>query len=152
MTEFGYLHDDVFVEAIADGCHIPVDLFKLLYKIKGRDKICLVTDAMRCSGVDDEISEIGGVPCKIKNGVAYLMDESAFAGSIATTDRLVRFCVKQAGIDLCSAIKMITANPAEVMCLKNKGRIKTGFDADLVIFDENINVKKVMVNGSEIKI
>lgn len=147
LTEFGYLYDDVWVEAIADGCHIPKELFRLLYKIKGCDKICLVTDAMRCCGIDAEFSDIGGVPCKIKNGVACLMDESAFAGSIATTDRLVRFCVKDAGIDICSAVKMMTENPAAVMGLASKGKLTAGYDADIVIFDGDINVETVIVGG-----
>ncbi len=147
ITECGYLFHDIVVEAIADGCHVPKDLFRMLYKIKGSDNICLVTDAMRCCGIDAEVSSIGGVPCKIKNGVACLMDESAFAGSIATTDRLVRFCVKEAGIDICDAIKMITVNPAKVMCLKNKGKLACGYDADIVIFDDDINIQKVIVSG-----
>ena len=147
LTEFGYLYDDVWVEAIADGCHIPKELFRLLYKIKGRDRICLVTDSMRCCGIDDEIAETGGVPCKILNGVACLMDESAFAGSVATADRLIRFCVKDVGIDVCDAVKMMTENPAQVMGLKNKGKIAAGYDADIVLFDQEINVKKVIVKG-----
>lgn len=147
ITECGYLFDDIVVEAIADGCHVPRDLFKMLYKIKGVDNICLVTDSMRCCGIDAEVSSIGGVPCKIKNGVACLMDESAFAGSIATTDRLVRFCVKEVGLDICDAVKMITVNPAKVMKLNNKGKIACGYDADMVIFDDDINIKKVIVAG-----
>ncbi|MBR4099538.1 MAG: N-acetylglucosamine-6-phosphate deacetylase, partial [Clostridia bacterium] len=147
ITECGYLFDDIVVEAIADGCHVPRDLFKMLYKIKGVDNICLVTDSMRCCGIDAEVSSIGGVPCKIKNGVACLMDESAFAGSIATTDRLVRFCVKEVGFDICDAVKMITVNPAKVMKLNNKGKIACGYDADIVIFDDDINIKKVIVAG-----
>ena len=147
ITECGYLFDDIVVEAIADGCHVPRDLFKMLYKIKGAHNICLVTDSMRCCGIDAEVSSIGGVPCKIKNGVACLMDESAFAGSIATTDRLVRFCVKEVGLDICDAVKMITINPAKVMKLNNKGKIACGYDADIVIFDDDINIKKVIVAG-----
>lgn len=147
ITECGYLFDDIVVEAIADGCHVPRDLFKMLYKIKGAYNICLVTDSMRCCGIDAEVSSIGGVPCKIKNGVACLMDESAFAGSIATTDRLVRFCVKEVGLDICDAVKMITVNPAKVMKLNNKGKIACGYDADIVIFDDDINIKKVIVAG-----
>lgn len=148
ITECGYLFDDIMVEAIADGCHVPCDLFKMLYKIKGADNICLVTDAMRCCGVDAEVSSIGGLPCKIKNGVACLMDESAFAGSIATSDRLVRFCVNEVGIGICEAVKMITINPAKVMGLQNKGRLEHGYDADIVIFDKNINIKNVIVKGN----
>jgi N-acetylglucosamine-6-phosphate deacetylase len=75
------------------------------------------------------------------------MDESAFAGSIATADRLVRFCVKDVGINVQEAVKMITVNPAKVMGLKGKGKIKVGYDADIVIFDEDIHIEKVLVGG-----
>lgn len=147
IMECGYLYDDIMVEAIADGHHIPVNLFKLLVKIKGTDSICLVTDSMSCCGVETEFTELGGVPCKIKNGVAFLLDESAFAGSIATTDCLVRFCVKDVGLSVCDAVKMITVNPAKVMSLKSKGKLEEGFDADIVIFDDDINIKNVIVGG-----
>ena len=150
VIEFAYLYDDVVVEAIADGCHIPRELFRLLYKIKGGDGICLVSDAMNCCGIDTEFSSIGGVPCKIKNGVACLLDESAFAGSIATADRLVRFCVKDVGLPVAEAVKMITVNPANVMGLTKKGRLEAGMDADIVIFDENIQIKKVFAKGKEV--
>ena len=147
VIEFSYLFDDVVVEAIADGCHIPKELFALLFKIKGVDGICLVSDAINCCGVDTKISSLGGVPCKIQNGVAYLMDGNAFAGSIATADRLVRFCVKDVGLDVREAVKMITVNPAKVMGLMCKGKIKVGYDADIVIFDEDIHIEKVLVGG-----
>ena len=138
------------VEAIADGCHIPKELFRLLFKIKGGDGICLVSDAMNCCGIDAEFSSIGGVPCKIKNGVACLLDESAFAGSIATADRLVRFCVKDVGLPVAEAVKMITVNPAKVMGLTKKGRLAAGMDADLAIFDEDIRIQRVFVSGKEV--
>ncbi len=150
VIESGYLLDDVAVETIADGCHLPRELFSLIYKIKGRDQICLVSDAMRCCGSEKEISSIGGVPCKIKNGVAYLLDESAFAGSIASADRLLRFCVKDVGLSLFDAVAMMTETPARVMGLKRKGRLAPEFDADIVIFDEDIRIKNVLINGKEV--
>ncbi len=150
VMECGYLLQDMMVEAIADGCHIPRELFRMLYQIKGSDRMCLVTDAIRCAGSDKEVSVSGGIPIKVKDGVARLMDESAFAGSIATTDRLVRFCTKEVGIDLCETIKMITVNPAKVMKLEKKGKIEAGYDADFVIFDEDIQIKKVFVAGEEV--
>lgn len=149
VMECGYLLDGMDIEIIADGCHVPKELFKLVLKIKTSDNICLVTDAMSCCGSDKTISSLGGVPCKIKNGVAYLMDESAFAGSIATTDRLVRFCVKDVGLRIFEAVKMITVNPARVMGLHKKGKIATGYDADILFFDGDINIKKVIVGGKE---
>ena len=147
ITECGYLLDDMAVEIIADGCHVPKELFSMLLKIKGSDNICLVTDAISCCGIDSTEYSLGGVPCKIKNGVAYLLDESAFAGSVATADRLVRFCVKDMGLGLCEAVKMMTINPARIMGLDKKGRIAQGYDADIILFDDNINVTKVIVSG-----
>ena len=85
----------------------------------------------------------------IQDGVAKLADRSAFAGSIATTDVLVRTCVKKAGIPLESAVKMITEIPARIMKLQTKGKLEKGYDADIVIFDEDINVKKVLVAKEE---
>ena len=152
VIEAGYLMDDMAVEVIADGCHIPKELFSLIHKIKGDDNICLVTDAIQLAGSDNEFATVGGVPCKVKDGVARLLDESAFAGSIATTNRLVRFCVNDVKLPLYTAIKMITKNPAKVMGLKNKGEIAVGYDADIVIFDNDINIKNIIVNGKEVSI
>ena len=150
IMECGYLLDDITVEAIGDGCHVPKELFSLLYKIKGRDRICLITDSMRCCGVDIEFAEIGGIPCKIKNGVACLLDESAFAGSIATADRLIRFAAREVGIPLTDSIRMMTVNPARVMGLAKKGSLCPGYDADLILFDEDINIQKVIVAGKPV--
>lgn len=132
VIECGYLFDDLYVEVIADGCHIPSNLFELIYKIKGSSRICLVTDAMRCAGSEKKESHIGGVPCIIENGVAFLTDKSAFAGSIATTDRLVRFCVKDVGIRIEEAVKMVSEVPAKYLGL-NKGIIEKNKDAAFVV-------------------
>jgi N-acetylglucosamine-6-phosphate deacetylase len=148
VIESAYLLDEMAVEVIADGCHIPAGLFQLIYKIKGADYICLVTDAMRCSGAEGEPAEIGGIPCIIEDGVAKMPDRTAFAGSIATCDRLVRFCVKDAGIPLQSAVKMLTQTPARVMGLRGKGVIQAGYSADFALFDENVRIEKVFKSGA----
>ncbi len=148
VIESAYLLDDMYVETIADGCHLPPELLKLIYKIKGESRMCLVTDAIRYGGISECENIAGGtknVPYIIEDGVAKLMDRSAFAGSIATADVLVRTCVKKADIPLGSAVKMITEIPARIMGLKTKGSLKKGFDADIVIFDDDINVKKVII-------
>ncbi len=147
VTETAYLYDDIDVETIADGCHLPPELLKLVYKFKGDEHMCLVTDAIRHGGmtnIENETSENGNMPYIIEDGVAKLADRTAFAGSIATTDVLVQTCVKKAGIPLTSAVKMITQIPARIMKLEKKGALKPGFDADIVIFDEDINIKNVL--------
>lgn len=154
VIETAYLYDDIDVETIADGCHLPPELLKLIYKIKGDEHMCLVTDSIRHGGmenIENEKSENGNMPYIIEDGVAKLADRSAFAGSIATTDVLVRTCVKKAGIPIVSAVKMITEVPARIMGLATKGKLCKGFDADIVIFDKDINVNCTIVGGKRIK-
>lgn len=150
VTEAAYLCDSISAELIADGCHLPNSLLRLAYKQKGADRLALVTDAMRAAGTDHVGEcEIGGVPCVIEDGVAKLLDRSAFAGSIATADRLIRtFC--SAGIPLVDAVKMITETPARIMGLSDKGVIKAGNYADIVIFDGDINIKSVILQGNTV--
>lgn len=152
VIETAYLYDDIDVETIADGCHLPPELLQLIYKQKSDEHMCLVTDAIRHGGVtngEKEIIEDEKIRYIIEDGVAKLADRSAFAGSIATTDVLVRTCVKKAQIPLISAVKMITQVPARIMKLKSKGKLEKGFDADIVIFDEDINIKEVLIFGGE---
>lgn len=156
-VETAFLEDDVYVEVIADGIHLPPELLKLIYKIKGADKICLVSDSMRGAGMGEGESVLGpkndpsSMKCIIKDGIAFLTDMTAFAGSVATTDRLVRVMYKSVGIPLCECIKMITKIPAEVMGISDRGSLKAGYIADLVFFDENISIKKVIIEGEELK-
>ena len=150
-----YYFDDIYAEVIADGKHLPPELLKLILKLRGKEHICLVTDAMRDSGKTSGTSFLGRkgeeMACIIEDGVAKLPDRTAFAGSVATADRLVRTMVKEAGVSVEDAVKMITEVPAEICNLKTKGKIKENYDADIVIFDENINIKNVIAGGKIIK-
>jgi len=146
VIECAYLWDDMDVEIIADGCHLPPDLIRLIVKIKGVDRVSLITDSLQVAGTTAKESSCGTTKCIIEDGVCKLPDRSAFAGSIATTDRLVRVCTKDAGISLPDAITMAAATPARVLGL-NKGRIVPGLDADILFFDEDINISRVIVGG-----
>ena len=149
-VEGTYLLDDMYAEVIADGLHLPPDLLRLIYKIKGADRICLITDSMRGADMPEGESILGslknGTPCIIEGGIAKMPDRKAFAGSVATTDRLVRVCVKQAGIPLTDAVKMASATPAAVHGFQNKGAICKGYDADILLFDEDIMIRKILVS------
>ncbi|WP_313132310.1 N-acetylglucosamine-6-phosphate deacetylase [Anaerocolumna sp.] len=152
VVESGYLIDDMFVEVIADGMHLPESLLKLIYKVKGPDKICLVTDSMRAAGCPEGEYVLGnqltGQKVIVEDGVAKLPDRRAFAGSVATADRLVRTMVNVAQVPLTEAVKMITLSPARVMRIEQaKGSITPGKDADLIVFDENIRVQFTMIQG-----
>ncbi|WP_313134581.1 N-acetylglucosamine-6-phosphate deacetylase [Anaerocolumna sp.] len=150
--EAGYLLDELYVEVIADGKHLPKELLQLIYKIKGPDKICLVTDSMRGAGMPDGSYVLGnkdtGLDVIVEDEVAKLPDRSSFAGSVATADRLVRTFYRLTEAPLYQVVKMMTFNPARLLKIdSSKGSIGEGKDADLIIFDENIQVDFVMVKG-----
>lgn len=153
VIEAAYLIDEMTVEIIADGVHLPAPLLQLVCKIKGPDKIALVTDAMRAAGMPPGESILGsledGLKVIVEDDVAKLPDRTAFAGSVATADRLVRNMVNMADVPLTDAVKMMTSTPAAIMGLSGKiGSLEAGKDADIVIFDENISVEATVVKGN----
>lgn len=155
IVEAAYLIDDINVEIIADGVHLPKSLLQFVYKFKGPDKTALVTDSMRGAGMPDGESILGslskGQKVIIEDGVAKLPDRTAFAGSVATTDRLVRTMVNIAEVPLEEAVRMMTLTPARMMKIdQQKGSIQKGKDADFVIFDDNINVSHTILGGNVI--
>lgn len=152
MIESALCIDDMTVELIADGCHLPIEILQMIYKIKGPDKIALTCDSMRCAGEDVKESILGslqnGQKVIIEDDVAKLPDRSAFAGSIATDDRLVRTMYRNAGIPLYDCVRMMSLTPAKIMGLSDKiGSIMPGKTANLICFDDNIDVSAVMVQG-----
>ena len=152
VIESAYLIDGMDVEIIADGVHLPAPLLKLVYKIKGADRIALITDAMRAAGMPEGESVLGslhnGLKVIVEDGVAKLPNRSSFAGSVATTIRLLKTMVTIAGVPLTDAVKMLTVTPARIMnVLEAKGELTAGKDADIVIFDEEFVVEKTIVQG-----
>lgn len=152
VIETAYLLDEMDVEIIADGIHLPAPLLKLIYKIKGPDRIALITDSMRAAGMPPGDSILGskhnGLKVLVEDGVAKLPDRTSFAGSVATCDRLVRTMITIADVPLLEAVKMAAQTPANILGLgSSKGSLITGKDADIVIFDDNINVSTTIVGG-----
>ncbi|MBV9961737.1 MAG: N-acetylglucosamine-6-phosphate deacetylase, partial [Parafilimonas sp.] len=150
VIESAYIIDEMDVEIIADGIHVPPPLLKLACKIKGADRIALITDAMRAAGTDVKESILGdienGMRVIVEDDVAKLPDRTAFAGSVATADRLVKTMITMADVALIDAIKMITYTPARILNISNKkGSVEIGKDADIVIFDDSINIKTTIV-------
>ncbi|WP_442588250.1 N-acetylglucosamine-6-phosphate deacetylase [Pedobacter sp. AW31-3R] len=155
VVESAYLLDAMTVEIIADGVHLPAPLLSLVLKIKGADRTALVTDAMRGTGLPPGPSILGslrdGIAVIVEDDVAKLQDRSAFAGSVATMDRLVRNMVNMAGATLEDAVKMASLTPASIIGIhEQKGSIVAGKDADIVIFDKDIHILKTMVSGEVI--
>ncbi|MBQ8320564.1 MAG: N-acetylglucosamine-6-phosphate deacetylase [Clostridia bacterium] len=154
-VEAGLLFDELFVEVIADGRHLPFSLLQFIYKCKGADKICLITDATRAGGLPNGTQTVigslkNGLPVIVEDGVTKLLDRQSFAGSTATTDRLYRTMAEAIGKDMVALSKMASLTPARVMGWKNRGEIAEGKRADLIIMSEKLDVKQVILGGEKI--
>jgi len=141
-----YLIDDMTVEVVADGIHVPPTILRLVYKIKGVERTCLITDALACAASDSQTAFDPRVI--IEDGVCKLADRSALAGSIATMDRLIRTMVQKAEIPLEDAVRMASETPARIMGVYDrKGSLQRGKDADIQILDKDLNVRAVWAMG-----
>ena len=144
-----YLMDNMSVELVADGIHVPPVILRMVHKIKGVERICLITDAMGCTASDS--GEVFDPRVIIEDGVCKLSDRSAIAGSIATMDRLIRTMVQQAEVSLEDAVRMASETPARIMGIYDrKGSLDVGKDADVIIMDENLKLQSVISMGQEI--
>ena len=146
VIETAYLEDDRYVEIIADGKHLPPELIKLIIKQKGQDKVILITDSLEIAGTDIKEGVMSGTEFIVEDGVCKLKDRSAFAGSVSTSDKLIKVLVNECGYTIPFAVKMITEIPAKLLNL-NKGKIEKGKDADIIVFNDDINVQSVYVGG-----
>lgn len=152
VVEAAYVLDGLTSEIIADGCHLPPELLQMAYRFIGPKRLCLITDAMRAAGQTGGESILGslenGQRVIIEDGVAKMPDRTSFAGSVCTADRLVRNMVRLAGASLPDAVEMVTATPARIIGKQDvTGLVAPGRKADLVLFDEDIHVKKVWTDG-----
>jgi N-acetylglucosamine-6-phosphate deacetylase len=152
VIESAFIIDEMDVEIIADGIHLPPPLLKLVYKIKGADRIALITDAMRAAGMPEGESVLGslhnGLKVIVEDGVAKLPDRTSFAGSVATAIRLLKTMVLMANVPLIDAVKMLTSTPARILNILNKkGELTPGKDADIVIFDKDFTIQTTIIKG-----
>lgn len=148
-VEAGLYFDDYYVELIADGRHLPYELLKFVYKIKGADKVCLITDAIRACGMPDGSETVigskkNGLPVIVEDGVAKMPDRQAFAGSASTYDIIYRTMAQAIGKDMVALSKMTALTPAKLMNWKDVGSIEVGKKAHLLIMDENLSIKQVI--------
>jgi N-acetylglucosamine-6-phosphate deacetylase len=134
------LSDQIMAEIIADGVHVHPAIIQLAYRLKGPDRIILVTDAIRAKYLAEGTYELGGQQVIVKNNTARLAD-GTLAGSVLKMNCALRNMIKFTGCSLLDAIKMTSANPAKQLNIFNrKGSIAIGKDADLVVLDEEFNV------------
>ena len=141
-----YLMEDMTVEVVADGIHVPPTILRLVYKTKGVEKTALITDALACAASDSQTAFDPRVI--IEDGVCKLADRSALAGSIATMDRLLRTMVQKAEIPLADASRMASETPARIMGVSDrKGTLERGKDADILALDDDLNLQAVWAMG-----
>ncbi|WP_300902547.1 N-acetylglucosamine-6-phosphate deacetylase [uncultured Clostridium sp.] len=138
---------DITTETISDGIHISYPSLRVVYKQKGTDKTLLVTDAMCACGMPDGTYSLGGQPVTVKSGAARL-NNGALAGSILTLNKSIKNIHDNTNYPLYEIVKMASYNGAKYCRVDDKkGQIKENFDADLTIFDENIDVKMTIIGG-----
>jgi N-acetylglucosamine-6-phosphate deacetylase len=152
-VEAGLYFDDLFVEIIADGRHLPIELLQFIYKCKGADRICLITDAIRAAGMKNGAQTVigslrNGLPVVVEDEVAKLLDRQSFAGSTATADRLYRTMAKAIGKDMVALSKMLSTTPARVMGWTDRGEISVGKRADMLLVNENLEIEKIILGGN----
>ena len=140
--------ENIFVQVICDGIHIHPSIIRLVYKLFGAERMILISDSMRATGLSDGKYEFGGQKITVNNSVARTMD-GAIAGSTST----LLNCVKKAiefGIPENDAFKMASQTPCELLDIK-KGKIDVGYDADFIVLDDNYNVIDTVIGGKSIK-
>ena len=138
----------IYAQLICDGFHISKSVVLATFKMFGAERVTLISDSIRPAGLPDGEYESGGLKVFLKNGAARLAD-GTIAGSTAT----LLDCVKKAvefGIPFEDAVQAASSTPAELLGV-NKGKIQAGYDADLLLVDDNLDLKTVIINGKIFK-
>jgi N-acetylglucosamine-6-phosphate deacetylase len=149
LVEVGLTHPKLTVEMIADGKHLPPTLMKLIVRARGLDRLCIVSDAIRAAGGPEGVRFMSdSAEVVIQDGVAMAADMSCFHGSITPLGWMVYNLIKLVELPLLDAVRLATRNPAKILHVDDrKGRLAAGMDADVAIFDEQINVAMTIVGG-----
>ncbi len=149
-VESVYLMENMSVEMITDGIHVPSTIMRLIHRMKGVELTALVTDALAVT--DSNSTRAFDPRVIIEDGVCKLSDRSALAGSIATMDRLIRTAVMQADIPLRDAVRMASETPARIMGIYDrKGSIQRGKDADIIIMNQDLRLHSVYSMGVKVE-
>jgi N-acetylglucosamine-6-phosphate deacetylase len=152
LLEFALSEPEILCEVIADGRHVSPTLLGMLYQAKGPAGIALITDAAAGAGLAEE-SRFGlaAIECVVRDQVGLTADGRALAGSTATMIRCVRNMVQLVGVSLPEAVQMATLNPARALRIDaQKGTLSAGFDADLVVFNDELDVTQTYIAGRRV--
>lgn len=151
-VEAGFTDDGFTVQVIADLRHLPAELLKLIYKCKGADRMYLISDGLEFSASDisdgQTVVQKNGVKATLRNSAMLTADLSRLAGSIASGIELVKNIYRSTDASLPEAMRMMTLTPAKVIGVdSHKGKIERGYDADLILFDGDFNIRAVCQGG-----
>ena len=141
--------DELFTEMICDGIHVCPNTVKTFYKIVGADRFVIITDALKIKHSDINEFELFELPCIRQNGAAYLKT-GPLAGSLLTMDQGVRNMREWTGASLVELAKISSRNAAKSLHLNDRGEIKEGLRADLVLLDKDLFVKNVFQLGKKV--
>ena len=151
LAEMALLRDELTVEIIADGKHLPPLLLQLVLKNKRPREACVITDAMPAAGLPPGTYRFLGSEIRVTDEVAYRPDGQRYAGSVLTMGKALRNIIRHGGVDLRDAVQMLSETPAALMGVsQRKGGIRAGKDADLVILDGHLRVRDVFCRGHRI--
>jgi N-acetylglucosamine-6-phosphate deacetylase len=141
------LSDQVSTELIVDGIHLHPAIVQCILKLKRKENLILVTDAMRAKCLGDGIYDLGGQSVVVKKGIATLSD-GTLAGSTLKIPTAIQNIIRFTPCSLFDAIKMATENPARVLGIfHKKGSIALGKDADLVVLNDKLEVVLTLCGG-----
>jgi N-acetylglucosamine-6-phosphate deacetylase len=152
LLEFALSEPGILCELIADGAHVSPTLMRMLWRAKGAHGVALITDATAGAGLAEGADfALGGIPCRVSDGVALTKDGAAMAGSTCRMIDCVRTMVKSVGVPLVQAVRMASEVPAGALGLATRtGALDAGMDADLVVFDSHFNVHSTWVAGIQV--
>lgn len=149
-VESVYLIDDMTTEVIADGKHLPATILRLVYKIKGVEKLALVTAALAYADYEGEAHPDDNV--YIENGVCKVKGINHLAGSIATMDKLVQTMVLNVGTTLRDAVRMASETPAKIMGIYDQvGSLEKGKEANVLILNHHYEICGIWSKGKQVK-
>lgn len=143
------LIENTYIELISDNIHVDPYLYNLVSKMKSRERIILISDSMKAANLIDGSYKLGELDVKVRDGRATLSD-GTLAGSIMTLNKGLLNFVNNSNYSIEEAIDFVTSNPAKLLNLDKLGKLQAGYDSDINIFDDNINIKEVYVKGKKV--
>ncbi len=154
MTEFVLATNEMTTEIIADGQHLAPELLRFVVRMLGVDRVALVTDSNRALDMPPGEYIFGprdaGVTIVSDGAVGWTADQSALASSVRGMDFMVRHMHQTVGLELPQAVRMATLTPATILGVDTElGSLEIGKQADLVLLDEQLNVRRVWMKGPE---